>query len=144
MIELDDMDRRLIALLRADGRAPVTTLARQLGVSRATVNHRLDRLVQSGTVLGFTVRVKDDYGDDEVRALTMIEVEGRTTAEVITQLRGMPELQALHTTNGGWDLVAEVRAPSLTHFDRVLGQIRAVPGVINSETSILLTSVLRT
>lgn len=144
MFELDEMDRRLIALLRVDGRAPVTTLARQLGVSRATVNQRLGRLVQSGVVLGFTVRVKEDYGDHDVRAIAMLEVEGRTTAEVIAHLRGMPELQALHTTNGGWDLIAEVRAPSLAEFDRILGQIRSVPGVINSETSILLTSVLRT
>jgi DNA-binding Lrp family transcriptional regulator len=58
-------------------------------------------------------------------------------------LRGIPELQTLHTTNGGWDLVAEIRTNSLASFDRVLVQIRSVEGVVNSETSLLLTSVLR-
>ncbi len=143
MADLDALDRRLIALLRTDGRAPVTTLARQLGVTRATVNSRLERLQESGRVLGFTVRMKDDH-DDDVRAISLIEVEGRTTNEVIRALRGLPEIQSLHTTNGGWDLVAEIRCDSLLAFDRVLGQIRSVDGVINSESSLLLNSVLRT
>ncbi len=143
MADLDEFDRKMIALLRTDGRAPVTTLARQLGVSRATVNSRLERLLESGKVLGFTVRIRDDHGDDDVRAVSLIEVEGRTTNEVIKALRGLPEIQALHTTNGGWDLVAEIRCDSLLEFDLVLGRIRAVDGVINSESSLLLNSVLR-
>ncbi|MGB3735772.1 MAG: Lrp/AsnC family transcriptional regulator [Ilumatobacter sp.] len=140
---MDDLDRKLVALLRTDGRMPVTTLARQLGVSRATVNSRVERLLESGKVLGFTVRMREDHGDDDVRAITLIEVEGRTTNDVIKALRGLAEIQSLHTTNGGWDLVAEVRCDSLLDFDRVLGRIRAVDGVINSETSLLLNSVLR-
>lgn len=141
---LDDLDRRLISLLRTDGRAPVTTLARQLGVTRATVNNRLERLLDSGRVLGFTIRTRDDSADGEVRAISLIEVEGRTTNDVIAVIRGIPEIQSLHTTNGGWDLVAEIRCDSLLEFDRILLQIRSVEGVINSESSLLLSSVLRT
>ena len=143
MRSLDSLDRRLISLLRTDGRAPVSVLARQLGVTRATVNSRLERLVKSGQVLGFTIRTRDDRGDDDVRAISLVEVEGRTTKEVIRSLRGLPEIQSLHATNGGWDLVAEIRCDSLIDFDRILGEIRAVDGVINSESSILLNSVLR-
>lgn len=51
-------------------------------------------------------------------------------------------MESLHTTNGGWDLVAELRTDSLAGFDRLLGQIRAIEGVVNSETSLLLSSVL--
>ena len=143
MQSLDSLDRRLISLLRTDGRAPVSVLARQLGVTRATVNSRLERLVKSGQVLGFPIRTRDDRGDDDVRAISLVEVEGRTTKEVIRSLRGLPEIQSLHATNGGWDLVAEIRCDSLIDFDRILGEIRAVDGVINSESSILLNSVLR-
>ena len=139
---LDDLDRRLIAALRADGREPVTTLARRLGVSRATVNSRLMRLVESGTVLGFSVRVREEQDPDSIRAVAFIEVEGRSTDQVIRHLRGIPEVRALHTTNGGWDLVAELRTDTLRNFDRVLAQIRLVDGVINSETSMLLSSAL--
>jgi DNA-binding Lrp family transcriptional regulator len=142
MQELDELDQQLISALRADGREPVTTLARRLGVTRATINSRLDRLQESGTVLGFTVRIREDHDPQSVRAVSLI-VEGRTTEDVIKRLRGIPELQTLHTTNGGWDLVAEIRTNSLASFDRVLVQIRSVEGVVNSETSLLLTSVLR-
>ena len=143
MALLDDLDRRLLAELRADGRAPVAELARTLHVARATVTSRLDRLVASGTVVGFTVRVRDEVEAGSVQAVAFIEVEGRSTDHVIRELRGFPEISSLHTTNGGWDLVAELRAETLLDFDRVLGAIRRIEGVINSETSLLLSSVLR-
>lgn len=143
MNALDDLDLRLIALLRVDGRAPVSTLAAQLDVTRATVTSRIERLVASGVVLGFSVRIREELDPSTVRAMTLIEVEGRTTDDVIRRLRGFPEVHALHTTNGGWDLVAELRTDSLSAFDRLLGRIRSIEGVVNSETSLLLSSVLR-
>jgi DNA-binding Lrp family transcriptional regulator len=143
MRELDDLDRRLIAELRTNGREPVASLAKTLGVTRATVNNRLARLVASGTVMGFTVRIREEAETDVIRAITLIEVEGRSTDDVIRKLRGFPQVQALHSTNGGWDLVADLRTSTLTEFDRLLGRIRSTDGVVNSETSILLSSVLR-
>ncbi|MCC7127898.1 MAG: Lrp/AsnC family transcriptional regulator [Microbacteriaceae bacterium] len=140
---LDEVDRSLLSALREDGRMSVAELSRRLGVARATVNSRIDRLVAAGTIIGFTVRVREEVDPLDVRAITFIEVEGRTTDNVIRELRGIPEIRALHSTNGAWDLVAELGAESLAHFDRVLGQIRAISGVINSETSLLLSSVLR-
>jgi DNA-binding Lrp family transcriptional regulator len=137
----DDLDRRIIAVLRKDGRAPLSKLASILSVSRATVQSRLDRLIESGAVLGFTVRVRQDQEGDVVRAIMSIEVAGKSTTAVIKSLRGLPELHSLHTTNGAWDLVAEIRAASLRDFDRVLRQVRSIDGIINSETSLLLSSV---
>jgi DNA-binding Lrp family transcriptional regulator len=129
--------------LRTSGREPVASLAKTLGVTRATVNNRLARLVASGTVMGFTVRIREEAETDVIRAITLIEVEGRSTDDVIRKLRGFPQVQALHSTNGGWDLVADLRTSTLTEFDRLLGRIRSTDGVVNSETSILLSSVLR-
>ena len=106
------------------------------------MNSRLKRLLASGTVLGFSVRVRQEQDPDSIRAVAFIEVEGRATDQVIRHLRGIPEVRALHTTNGGWDLVAELRTDTLRNFDRVLAQIRLVDGVINSETSMLLSSAL--
>ncbi len=143
MEPLDDLDRRLLALLREDGRTPVAELSRRLGVARATVTGRIDRLVASGIIVGFSVRVRDETDPLSIHAISFIEVEGRTTDDVIRRLRGFPEIIALHTTNGGWDLVAELRTETLGEFDRVLGRIRSIDGVVNSETSLLLSSVLR-
>ena len=114
---LDETDRRLLSLLREDGRTPVAELARLLGVARATVTSRIERLVSSGTIIGFSVRVRDELDPLEVRAMTLIEVEGRTTDFVIRELRGIPEIRSLHSTNGAWDLVAELGAETLAHFD---------------------------
>lgn len=143
MATLDGLDRQLISALRADGREPVSSLAARLGVSRATVTSRIDRLIDAGIVLGFTVRTREETAPDEVRAISLISVEGRSTDDVIRELRGLPEVHSLYSTNGAWDLVAELRVDSLQAFDRLLGTIRSVPGVLNSETSILLSSVLR-
>jgi DNA-binding Lrp family transcriptional regulator len=137
----DSLDRELISLLRHDGRAPLSKLATILKVSRGTVQNRLDRLLNSGAILGFSVRVREDYGLDTVRALMMIEVAGRSTTQIIRQLRGIAELVALHTTNGSWDLIAEIQTGSLAEFDRVLRDVRMIEGVLNSETSLILSTI---
>ncbi len=137
----DSVDRELISLLRNDGRAPLSKLAQIMRVSRGTIQNRLDRLLESGTLLGFTIRVREDYDLESIRAIMTIEVAGKSTTQVIRKLRGMPELQKLHTTNGSWDLVAEILTSNLSEFDRVLREVRMIDGIMNSQTSILLSSV---
>ena len=140
MQPLDSIDHRLIAELRVDARAPTSRIAKAVGISRATAEKRIARMIESGAILGFTVRARNEEGEG-VRAVMLIEVAGRSTSAVIRLLKGIPELVHLHTTNGGWDLVAEIRARSLADFDRVLREVRTIEGVLNSETSLLLSSV---
>lgn len=136
---MDELDRRLIAALRVDGRAPIAKLGVILGCSRGTVQNRLDRLVATGVIVGFTVRLRDD-DDDKVRAITMIEVAGRSTDKVVMMLRTMPEIVALHSTNGAWDLVAQIEVATLQDFDRVLNRMRAIDGIARTDTSLLLAA----
>ncbi len=137
---MDDLDRRLLSLLRANGRESIVVLARTLGVTRGTVNARLARLVDSGVIVGFSVRVRDPGASTAVRAIMLVAIEGVSTREVIRDLRGIPTIAALHTTNGRWDLVAEISCESLEAFDRTLTTVRAVGGIRDTETSILLSS----
>jgi len=137
----DELDRRIIAHLRIDGRASLAKISEALGVARGTVQNRLDRLIETGTLLGFTVRVREDYDERTVHAVMLIEVVGKSTTQVIRKLRGIPEIATLHTTNGNWDLIANIRAASLSDFDRVLREVRMIDGVSNSETSLMLSSV---
>ncbi|MCC5827742.1 Lrp/AsnC family transcriptional regulator [Alkalimonas sp.] len=137
----DSLDNALIAELRKDGRAAVSTLAQTLKVSRGTIQNRLDRLVSSGAIIGFTVRVHQQLEAGTVRAVMMIEVVGKSTSQVIKKLQGIPELTRLHTTNGAWDLVAEIQAANLPAFDDVLRQVREIDGILSSETSILLSTI---
>ncbi|QHJ10926.1 Regulatory protein AsnC [Paraglaciecola mesophila] len=138
---LDDLDINLIAILRKDGRAPVAKLSQILGVSRGTVQNRLDRLLSSGAILGFTIRAHHEVEQNLIKAIMMIEVAGKSTSQVIQKLRGLPELTHMHTTNGAWDLIANIQTTTLTEFDLVLRRVRTTPGVLNSETSILLSSI---
>ena len=136
----DSLDSELISELRGDGRATISHLAQRLKVSRATIQNRLDRLVSNGAILGFTIRVHEALDQETVKALMMIEISGHSTSQVIRKLRGIPELVKLHTTNGAWDLIAEINTPTLSEFDEVLRQVREVEGILNSETSVLLSS----
>lgn len=141
MAALDDLDQALIAQLRADGRAPVATLAKALHVARGTVQTRLSRLVSQGTIRRFTVELDPALELHTVRALTSIQLTGTTPRTVAGSLGRIPEVRSLHTTNGTWDLVAELTAGSLVELDAALGAIRAIRGVSNTETSILLRTL---
>jgi DNA-binding Lrp family transcriptional regulator len=137
---LDDTDRQLISLLREDARLSVVALAAKLRIARATVQNRLARLEKDGTILGYTVQLKPETDGARIRAMMSIAVEGKRGAEILTVLRGHPHVVALHSTNGRWDIVAELRADSLEAFDAVLRNIRLIDGIANTETSILLST----
>jgi len=137
---MDATDRQLLALLRSNARTPVAKLASALGVSRGTVQHRIDRLIADRVLLGFTVRTASEADPHRVRALMMISVEGDRSDAILDALRGYPEVRAMHTTNGRWDLVVELGADSLGAFDEALRRIRTIKGIANSETSLLLRS----
>jgi DNA-binding Lrp family transcriptional regulator len=137
---MDDLDYKMITLLRSDARRPVASLAAELGVSRATVRSRIDRLIESGVIRGFTIAVHDNATRNLVRAVMMIEVEAKASNKVVKRLYGYPEVRKLHSTNGHWDLVAELVAGSLEEFDELLNRIRTVEGIKSTDTSILLAS----
>lgn len=137
---MDALDRKLITLLRHDGRRSISDLAADLGLTRATVRARLEKLEQSGEIIGFTVILRSDAIDLPVRGITMIEIAGQAADTVIDALSGFTEVSSIHTTNGNWDLVVELGTSDLIAFDQVLRRIRMIPGVTNSETSLLLAT----
>ena len=137
---MDSLDHRLVMLLRQDARRPVSDLAAQLGVSRATVRARLDRLESSGEIVAYTVVVSADLSEKAVRGVTMIDIEGQAQDRVVATLAGMPEVTAVHTTNGRWDLIAEISTASLAELDAALRRIRLIPGITGSETNLLLAT----
>lgn len=137
---MDSIDQKLLSLLREDARLPVAALAKKLNVARGTVQNRLARLQTTGTIVGYTVKLKPEVEERTIRALMTVAVEGNRTDEVLRSLRGDPAVCALHTTNGRWDIVAELRADSLEAVDRVLGRIRLIAGISNTETSLLLST----
>lgn len=138
---LDDIDRSLVARLRDDGRASVSSLAEDLHVARGTAQNRLNRLVSEGVIRRFTIELAPEHEKQTVRAVTTIQLHSTTTSGVVRTLRTIPEVAELHATNGSWDLVAELRAATLEDLDRALVDLRSVRGVVNTETSILLRTL---
>ena len=137
---MDTTDRQLIGLLRDNARASIASLAKKLKVARGTVQNRLNRMEADGTIVGYTVRLRPQVEEHHIRAFMTVAVEGNRTEVVLRALRGNPNVVALHTTNGRWDLVAELRTDNLEEFDRVLRQIGLLEGIANTETSLLLST----
>ena len=135
---MDETDHRLIAALRDDARMALSDLALALNLSRTTVRARIAKLQERGEIVGFSVVTRSDVMQDPVRGMMMIGIEGRGTDRITRQLNGMPELRAVHSTNGRWDVIVEIGTKTLEEFDAVLGRIRRLDGVVASETSLLL------
>lgn len=138
---MDELDRKLLALLRADSRTPAAALATRLKVSRGTVQNRIARMQAQGVIQAFTVRTRPEMEAQRVRAVMSIAIEGERSAAVIRRLKGFPAVDRVYTTNGRWDLIAELDVANLAAFSRALDEIRTVEGISMTETSILLASV---
>jgi DNA-binding Lrp family transcriptional regulator len=137
---MDEVDQRLVAELRRDGRAALSDLADRLGLSRATVRARMERLTAKGEIAGFTVVTRGDVTSSPVRALMMIGIEGRGGEKIMARLGGLPQVQAVHSTNGRWDVIVELGTLTLLELDETIHRIRAMEGVTVSETNLLLST----
>jgi DNA-binding Lrp family transcriptional regulator len=139
---MDETDRKLIALLRANARAPVAALAKTLKVSRGTVQNRIDRMMARGDLVGFTVKARAETESERVRAIMAIAIEGERerSGAVLRALRGFPQVERVHMTNGRWDMIAELNTESLAAFSAALDGIRMIDGISATETSLLLTT----
>ena len=140
MAELTDLDRKLVAALRRDARMSYSDLAVSLGVTRTTVRNRVERLETAGVILGYRAVLGQDLVQHAVRGLMMLGIEGRGAERITRALTGMPEVQAVHSTNGRWDLIVELGTDTLETLDAVLARIRKLDGVSTSETNLLLAT----
>ena len=141
---MDSHDTQLIAVLRRIARISLSDLAATVGLSRVTVRNRLNRLQTDGVITGFTVVLAEDLRENPVRGLMMLGIEGRGTDRVLRNLGGISAVQAIHTTNGKWDVIVELGTDTLETLDGVLTKIRRLEGVTTSETSLLLATQMTT
>jgi DNA-binding Lrp family transcriptional regulator len=137
---LDDTDRALLALLRENARAPTAELARRLGISRTTVQSRLQRLERRRAVVGYTVVVPDEAEAALVRAHVLITLAPRQSAAIDAALRRIPEVRVLHSVSGPFDLIAIVAAGSIGELDALIDRIGALDGVERTTSAIVLAT----
>jgi Transcriptional regulators len=139
-MSIDAADRKLIALLRQDARQPITSLAQAIGLSRASVYARLERLERDGVIAGYTVRLGADYDQRLIRAQIMLKVTPRLTQAVERRLIAMPELIALHAISGEWDMIVVVEAEGVSALNDVVDRIGLLDGVEKTTTSIIMAT----
>ena len=103
---LDEIDRRLLALLRDDARQTIAQLAKELGISRGQIYSRLARLEEEQVVVGYTVRLGDAFTASRMRAHVMIKTLPRFHREVEVALAALPQVQSIHAISGEYDIIA--------------------------------------
>jgi DNA-binding Lrp family transcriptional regulator len=137
---MDETDRRLLHALRDDARAPTARLARQLGLSRTTVQSRLERLERSGVITGYTVRLSDAHQQGQIHAYVMMTVSARQTAAVVSAVRRMAPVRLLQSVSGPFDLIAEIVTPSVAEMDEAIDALGALDGVERTTSSVVLST----
>lgn len=137
---LDDTDRALLSLLREDARASTAALARRLGLSRTTVQSRIERLQRRRVIAGYTVVVPDEVEAALVRAHVMITLDARQAGGIEAALRRIPEVRVLHSVSGPFDLIAIVAAESVGRLDTLIDHIGAIAGVERTTSAIVLST----
>lgn len=138
--KMDDLDENLLALLGENARLPVAKLAASLGVARATVQTRIDRLEASGVIAGYTVRRGSAARARRIHATALVTLEPRALPSVIQRLKSIRYVSRAHTTSGRFDLILSLVAETTEDLDKTLDQIGALPGVRGSESLIHLST----
>lgn len=139
-MQITDKDRELLALLGENARMPVATLARRLGLSRTTVQARLERLEREGVIAGYGVRLSEAFQSGLIRAHVLITIAPKTLPAVSVELSAIREVTTLHSVNGSFDLIAIVAAPSIAELDRLIDHIGVLSGVERTLSSIILST----
>ena len=139
---MDELDRNIIALLGADARMSVATLARRLKVARSTIQARLERLETTGVIAGYTLKLGEGARQGRFRASVLLSIEPRAQAGVLQRLKSISEVEKVYTTSGRFDLLLQVACPNTQVLDQVLDQIGQMTGVNSSESLIHLSTRL--
>lgn len=137
---VNDKDRALLALLSENARMPVTELARKLGLSRTTVQARIERLEAEGVIAGYGLRLSDAYRSGLVRAHVLITIAPKSLPAVTAALAAISEVTTLHSVSGTFDLIAILAAPSIADLDMLIDRIGAIDGVERTLSSIILST----
>jgi DNA-binding Lrp family transcriptional regulator len=139
-MKITPFDQQLLSLLRENARAPTAEIARRLGLSRTTVQSRIERLERQGVIAGYTVRVPGDLERSLVRAHIMIAVQPKQMIAVTKALKAMPELRLLHSVTGAYDLIALGVVSTLGEMDVLTDRIGVIDGVERTTSALILST----
>ena len=133
---MDDIDRKLLGLLRENGRASFTSLAQEVGTSEGTVRARMKRLVTEGIISQFTIKV----AGNQVKALIEVVVERNTqTRDVAAAIRAWDGVESVWEVTGEQDLVVVADCPDTHRLNQLIDDIRGIPGTDATRSRLILS-----
>lgn len=139
---LDALDHRLIELLKVNARLPMVNIARALGCARSTAQMRLKALEDAGVITGYTIGVGTTRTPNAIRAMVLISMEFQNEPDVVRTLSKRHEITKLYSVSGRYDLCALLMTESTQELDAVLDKIRLIKGVVETFSTILLSTKL--
>ena len=137
---MNNLDASIVALLKRNARISVTQMSHELGVSRVTIDFDIKKMESSGVITGYTVTLGAEEFRHNVSGWILINVSANEEEDIISQMIVMPEISHLYTTNGRWDLAAEIQTPTLEAFDVAISRLRQIAGIRETDTSRFLSS----
>ena len=137
---MDNLDKSLLQSLSLNARTSTSALARQLNVSRSTIQDRMNKLELRDIIQGYTVRLGREFSHRQIRAQVLISVLPKASGEVVAAMRRMTEVTALYAISGEYDLIAVISAETTDAIDRTLDAIGALEGVEGTNSSIILST----
>ncbi|HEX7178950.1 MAG TPA: Lrp/AsnC family transcriptional regulator [Nitrososphaeraceae archaeon] len=138
---LDDINLKIISILSKDSSLPFVDIAKQIGISDATVHIRVRRLIAAGIIRKFTISVDNNQLGYDHLAFMGINIEPGFADEVNTGLSTIEEVLEIHETHGRFDILLKLRAKDLDEMrDIVVNKIRKLPRILETE----LMTVLKT
>ena len=136
----DSNEYKIIQILKKNARLPISSISHEIGVSRVTVQKKIQKLEENGIITGYTAKLNSDSFSHKVKGWILVNAEANKEEKAIKSMMKLPEITGLYTTNGKWDLAAEITSTNLEDFDRTISALRSINGVLETETSLLLSS----
>lgn len=142
MALLDEIDRKLLALLQEDDRVPVVELGKTIGVAPSTLNDRIRRLVKQGVITGFHAQVSAEKLGLDLLAFVFVGWSDHATEKLfLERIATAPEVLECHHVTGAWNYLLKVRLKTTRDLEQFLSSVlKAVPGLQRTETLIVLSS----
>lgn len=142
-MEISEKDQDVLNLLRENARATTTQMAKTLGLSRSTVQKRLERMEDIGIIEGYTVRLSSAYLDREVKAHVSVTVLPRMLGDIVEDMKALPGVRSIYSVSGPFDMIAEIAAMSVRELDGIIDQLIEIKGVERTVSSVILSTRLK-
>lgn len=132
-------DQDLLKLLQENSRRTVSDIAKKMGLSRATVQHKMERLERTGVIQGYTIKINPILERQNVSAYVMISVVPKKNNTIVRQLFRIPQMEMLCTISGQYDMIAKITESTTQTLDQILDQIANLDGVEKTLSHIVLS-----